>query len=224
MLLWSLASWHKVVESSGKIFIHEDGSFTDEDRALVARLLPHATLVDMAISNKKAEEEWLKDLPHARGLRKNYKKHILIVKLIDPFFTSNAPQRLILDTDLLWFQKPEEVLKLLQENHQPFFQYGSPAPNQEFNSGICGYDAKDFTPHALEAYSKNPDPMPHFIEQSGYVSILKTAGKGLHTLDKEAYTVRKPVGEQTVLKHYTGPRREEMTLEGMGILKKRILR
>ncbi len=239
LLLWSLASWHRVVPNSGRVFIHEDGSFTARDRQLIGRLLPHAAVVDFAWATREAHDEWLQGMPAARALRDNYAKHILIVKLVDPRFVSDAPKRLILDSDMLWFEEPTELLGHLENYTQPFFQYGGPTGEEfrfadnsllaaslhELNSGIVGYATGDFSLSDLEQYALKADPKKHrhFIEQSGYAWVLDRAGKGIRTLDRRAYTVREPVESGVVLKHYTGPRREQMTLEGMRILKPHLL-
>src|SRR3989338_7348645 len=180
MLFWSLASWYKMVKNSGQVFIHEDGSFSEEDRNLIAKLLPNARLVDKKWAASLAEQVWLKDLPTALKSRLD-KRYVFAVKLMDARFVSDAPARLLLDTDILWFREPTELL-------------------QKLKSG------------------KNP----YFIEQSGHAWILSRHARIL-PLDPARYIIKGPVNSETVVRHYTGPRRELYWIEGVKILKDKIL-
>ncbi|MBX4192189.1 hypothetical protein KW798_01760 [Candidatus Parcubacteria bacterium] len=237
MLLWSLGSWYQVVPQSGKVYIHEDGSFTHADRKLVERLLPHAEVVDFDWASERLSL-WLKAAPSALQLRRDHKKHILIVKLIDPQFTDENSTTLILDTDILWFKEPKELLVALHMQ-KTTFQYGGPTNEEStkfkdgtslredlrlLNSGIIAYPRSHFLLKDLEAYASSviQDSAPHFIEQSGYAWILARGGS-VDVLPKETYIIKPSVTESTIAKHYTGPRREEFWLEGVALLKDKIL-
>ncbi len=240
LLLWSLASWYRVTPASGKVYIHEDGSFTPEDRAVVARLLPHARIIDFAWATREAHDVWLKDFPKARALRDNYAKHVLIVKLIDQLFVSTAPKRLILDTDLLWFNEPKELLEAIQLNKASVFQYGGEMPDpfrfangevldlklQVLNSGVVIYDLKNFSLKDVEEYAAKIDPTTfrHFVEQVGYGWVLSRSGAPITMLSKEQYTVFGAVTKTITLKHFTGPRREDFWREGVSVLAPALLK
>ncbi len=220
MLLWALASWYRVVETSGRVYIHEDGSFTESDRADIERLLPGAIVIDFKWANEHVAQ-WLAEAPSALALREKYKKHILIVKLIDPQFVSDAHKRLIIDTDILWFKRPEELLQIIEEGGVAM-QYGDEA--LPFNSGIVCYPMNRFRFADLEDYAKNVAPSAgrHFIEQDGYRWILGHTGE-MKFLNQDLYIIKPPIISTTVAKHFTGPRREDFWREGVEVLKDKLL-
>ncbi len=247
MMLWSLASWYAVVPESGQVYIHEDGSFTDTDRKLLAILLPQAKLIRFADAFKMAREKWLLNYPEALKYRESAEKdksHIYAVKLIDPRFVGQAPIKLILDTDLLWFLKPEELLTSLLLGKTPFAMMGHAGENAEtvhmdfefqdhsllpplldnLNSGVVGYHIKDFQLKDLDKFCslRGENTNPHFIEQAGYAWIL-SQNKPFTFLNKDQYHIKHAVHRNTVMKHYTSPRREYFWHEGVRILSKTIL-
>jgi len=236
MLFWSLASWYKIVENSGQVFIHEDGSFSEEDRNLIAKLLPNARLVDKKWAASLAEQVWLKDLPNALKYRLD-KRYVFAVKLMDARFVSDAPARLLLDTDILWFREPTELLQKLKSGKNPFFMLGKTNLSFQFadggyldeklsafNAGIIGYNAAHYPASDLEEFCKKMGPQsnPYFIEQSGHAWILSRHARIL-PLDPARYIIKGPVNSETVVRHYTGPRRELYWIEGVKILKDKIL-
>lgn len=240
MLLWALASWYRVVPESGQVYIHEDGSFTADDHKIISKLAPNVAVIDCQQATKSALTVWLKDFPAALSYRSKPlkdKRYILAIKLIDPRFVGDAPMKLILDTDILWFKEPHEIIKFFQMNEKIFFMKGVSQMDFEFadggklaqdiglvNSGIVGYRVQNYLPEDLEEFCQRigEKSNPHFIEQAGYAHIL-TKGAETAFLDSGKYIIKGQVRENTVAKHYTGPRREQYWFEGIKILKKKIL-
>lgn len=236
MLLWSVASWYRVVENSGQVYIHEDGSFNSQDRDLVSELLPQAKFIDYDWATSEAKENWLKDFPNAGKYRLD-KRYIFAIKLMDTRFISNAPSRLLLDTDILWYEEPRELLDKLKAGTNPFFMLGKANLSFQFadgsyleeklsafNAGIIGYNAEHYPIGDLEEFCKKMGPQsnPYFIEQSGHAWILSRHAEIL-PLDPSRYIIKGPINEQTVVRHYTGPRRELYWIEGIKRLKDKIL-
>lgn len=237
MLFWSLASWYSVVKDSGQVFVHEDGSFTKEDRNLISRLLPQSKLIDYAHATQTARDEWLKNYPHTLKYRLD-RKYVFTAKLVDPRFVSSVPARLLLDTDILWFSKPRELLQRLKSGKNPFFMLGKSNKSFQFaagdfldekfsalNAGIIGYNVAEYDPRDLEAFCAKMGPAsdPYFIEQSGHAWILSRRAEIL-PLDPGRYIIKGPINEQIVARHYTGPRRELYWIEGAKLLKDKILK
>jgi hypothetical protein len=235
MLLWSLASWYQVVLQSGRVYIHEDGSFSEEDRKIVAKLFPQAEIIDYEWATTQALEIWLKNSPYARSFRQN-QKVVFATKLVDPYFVSPASARLLLDTDVLWFRTPTEILDLLHKQTHPFFLAGRvpmnfvfadnkfPADIATLNAGIIGYAKQDYQLADLEEFCQKIGPQSdlYFFEQAGHAYVLSRHNR-IQALDKQTYFIRGRVDQNTVVKHYTRPRREEYWFEGIRILKQRIL-
>lgn len=236
MLLWSLAGWYLVVPKSGQVFIHEDGSFTDQDRTMIKKLLPHARLIDYGWA-KERFAKWLKNHPMTRKFREHDERYIFSIKLIDPYFVSSAPKRLILDTDLIWFRKPDELLQSLREGKTCFMKAGVKmfykfADGQELsediawmNSGVIAYQVQDFSLNALEEFCRRngEDNPSRVIEQAGYAYVL-SSGLPYSYLPQEKYHIKGPITDPVVVKHYTGPKRELYWLQGVPEIRMKIRR
>lgn len=189
LLLWSLASWYKNIDISGQVYLHEDGSFTQSDRQIARRLLPHAKIIDRVWAAGQISM-WLRNYPALHAFRKNEERYIFALKLTDPFFVSSSPARLVLDIDILWFEAPRQLMELLLVKKTPFmiegvlpmeyrFADGAVLPPrlQTANGGIIGYQANDFPIGRLEEFMRrsgenNPSRL---IDQAGYVYVLGQA-------------------------------------------------
>lgn len=230
MLLWSLASWYMVVPDSGKVYIHEDGTFTEKDRKFINSLLPTAQILDR-FSIKEKVLDLLKQYPETYNFRKEDSKYIFGIKLVDPYLISNSSKLLIFDTDILWFKKPKEIFELLS-NQVPFFLRGKNKMDYKFedaselpeqincaNSGVVGFDKRSFHLEALEQFLKRNGRNNHsrVIEQAAYVYVLNQHSE-VELLNNQNYQIKGGVIDQTIVKHYTGPRRELFWAEGVRLL------
>jgi hypothetical protein len=240
MLLWSLASWYRAVGESGRVYIHDDGTFTGTDKQILGRLLPQATIVDCEEMGQKIVAALARSFPaahHYRSLSFLDRRYIFNLKLIDPFFAGGADVKLILDSDLLWFLKPEELLRSISSNHLPVFMGGlgemdfvfsdgSSLPKEisGINSGIVSYRRDQFNLKDLDEFYSHVDSRanPHFVEQAGYAYVL-TRRSQPNFLPANKYQIKGPANPQTVMKHYTNPRREQFWFEGVKILAAKLL-
>ena len=226
LLLWSLLSWYRVVEQTGQVYLHEDGTFTPDDRKLINRLLPSAKIIERAWATKQIKE-WLASYPVTRSFREYDDRYIFALKLVDPYFVSPAPAKLVLDIDVLWFKKPEQLLDMLLLKNISFMiksqtpmEYvfasgeGLPAGQEFANGGIVGYQLGHFSLDRLEEFIQRNGPgnPSRLIDQAGYVNVLARSGK-FEYLNEEDYTLKpKP---DPVVRHYTGPVREKFWFEGV---------
>lgn len=241
MLLWALASWYQVVPDSGQVYIHEDGSFTAKDKEIISKLLSNAIFIDFLEANEKARTDWLKNLSKTKVYREKAvkdRRYILAVKLIDPYFVSESPIHLIIDTDILWFEYPKEILELLKQKRGNFVMTGNSLMDFKFkdnthlpenlaivNSGIVGYKVDNYFLSGLEEFCEKIDTETnpqYFTEQAGYSYILNKGGI-INMLNKENYIIKGELKKGVSAKHYTGPRREQYWFEGVRILKNKIL-
>ncbi len=243
MLVWSLASWLYQTKELPALYLHSDGTLTPDDIALLRRVFPRVTVVEPeAVKNDISAR--LAAYPHLRAYRENYQKHqIYLPKLIDPYFLSPASYKLFFDVDILFFNYPQEIMECLR-SATPFMTAGNldmfttnglagfrfadgslPEKTSGFlNGGIVGYPQTSFDLAALDHYFERcgPDNNYRLIEQAGYAYLLSRC-QNFHTLDIKNYHIKGPVSQLTVSKHYTGPRREEFWLEGIKILRSKIL-
>jgi hypothetical protein len=235
MLLWALASWHKIITDVAQVNVHDDGTFTVDDRELIKSLFPYAKIIDYKWATENATTNWLCDLPAARFYRAE-RKYYKAVKLIDPYFISRSHAVLILDTDVLWFRQPVELINSIHYGQSSLF-WPNPKSNSflfkngmnlrpdltYLNSGLVYYKKEDFDLSILEEFCQNIGPQmdPPFRDQPGYAYILGGLNS-YYTLPIDKYIIKGPVQERTVAKHYTGPRREQFWFEGVRLLHKEL--
>ena len=237
MLFWALASFIKVSEILGQLIIHSDGSLTPRDKKIIGRVFPTAEVIEPADFINRFEPE-LKKWPDLHRLRTAYPDLFLLKKLVDPFFSSAKKWHLIVDSDLLWFGSPDEIYSALNsdwslmmqglaqgEGNIVVFKDGTKLAVElaHYNSGIVLYQRDNFDLEKLNDYAAKIDPRVsrncHFIEQAGYAYCLRN----LTPLPTRKYQIKGAKNDQTIVKHYTAPRRPMFFAEGVKELKNKIL-
>lgn len=242
MLVWSLASFYLASEIIGQLYIHSDGSLNSQDQALLKKFFPSAAI----ITPESFTEKYLASLeryPIINKFRIEYPQFFLLKKIIDPYFVSDKNLHLIIDSDLLWFKNSdiierevgsqEAVKKSLMiagqvdsgEPNYVYFKDGNRLDDKlaSLNSGIVFYQKQNFDLAKLVDYfqllditnSKNL----HFIEQAGYAYCLKN----LVGLLSGNYQIGQAVNSDTIVRHYTSPKRPLFFIEGIEILRDKIL-
>lgn len=241
ILIWALASFYQVTEIIGQLFIHSDGSLTNKDKSLIEKFFPTAII----INPKDFLEKYLSDLdnyPIIKRFRTRYPEFFLLKKLIDPYFVSDKIWHWIIDSDLFWYKKSEIIEKeIISKGPSKSFMMvgrkGVGEPNYVYfidgtklndklvnlNSGIVFYAKENFDLERLSEYLEKIDiknsKNKHFIEQAGYAYCLKE----LIGLPPEHYQIKEKVTENTVVRHYTNPKRPLLFIEGIDLLKIKIL-
>ncbi len=241
ILIWSLATFYQVTETVGQLYIHSDGSLTANDKSLIKKFFPNALIVEpQELLGKYLSE--LEKYPIIKKFRTQYPEFLLLKKLIDPYFVSDRKLHLIIDSDLLWFRKPSEIeneinnlspLSLMitgkvgyRQPNYVYFKDGSKLEDKlaNLNSGIVLYSKENFDLEKLSKYFENFElknsQNKHFIEQAGYAYCLKKL-VGLPTAE---YQIQDQVNENTVVRHYTSPKRPLFFIEGIQYLKTKILK
>jgi len=238
MLIWALGSFYQTAETIGQLFIHSDGSLTDSDKKIIKRFFPSAIVVEPKdfLAEKFFE---LEKYPALKKIRTGYPDFFLLKKLIDPYFVSEKKVHLIIDSDLLWFNQPTEIEEGIKEGKSLMIQglVGEGEPNYVYfkdgskldeklanlNSGIVLYQKENFDLGKLTEYFEKFDldnpKNKHFIEQAGYAYCLKE----LVGLPPSKYQIQDSVNKDTVIRHYTSPKRPLFYIEGLGFLKNKFL-
>ncbi len=237
LLFWALHSWYATTGQSPRIYVHDDGSLTGHDCRVLEQAFPRITVLRFHESTRKAEETWLPQLEVARS----YRLHsglFFPVKLLDPFFVSEADHVLILDTDILWFQRPEELLTHLQSYQAPLFWAGPrpfpfrlrdgaslPRPLEYLNTGLVYYRKSELSLAVVEDFLRRVDPHSGYqpaLDQPAYIWTL-SQGREVQSLPLDKYIIKGPARKNTIGKHYTGPRRERFWSEGVHRLLKSVI-
>lgn len=234
--LWSLASYFSHSRIIGTLYLHSDGSLTACHRTILARLFPSAHFID-ARTILETHKEFFVAHPTLAEFRKNYKK-FQSKKLLDPYLSSPAPYRLILDSDMLWFKHPTELEENISLPH-PYstmmsdgdgdfayvtFKDGTIISEEiaSYNSGVTFYAKQAFDLRALEAYIESVDYMhSRFTDQACYATILKPT---LKMLPKDRYIIKGTLTEKIVMRHYTSPSRAKFFIYGLNFMWKDILK
>lgn len=236
MLLWSLNSFFTFFSYPYQLFIHNDGTLTNKQIITLKKIFPNVIIVaPTELLNNHSQT--LEKYPIIKDFLTVHPEYYLMKKLIDPYFISDKKNILVIDSDLLWFQNPLELLGSLKKNLDNSLMMWSPLPGpvyfknnsslsedlSHYNSGIVLYKKENFDLNILSAYlsqvdTDRPDNF-QFIEEGGFATCLKN----LIPLPKEKYIIKGAVNAETIVRHYTSPRRPGFYLEGLPTLKNKLL-
>ena len=107
---WMLASFFHYTEQTWNVVIHDDGTLTDAIRRELAALFKNARIIPRAQADATLDSV-LKPLPFCyeyRGM------HPLALKIFDMPYYCEAPQFIMLDSDVLFFRRPQEIVDWAQ--------------------------------------------------------------------------------------------------------------
>ena len=234
--LWALASFYHAATTIGQLFIHNDGSLTNADESLFKKFFPSAKLINAATVTDTYKKQ-LRVQPTLLSIRQRY-ANFSLKKIIDPYIVSDKQIRLLIDSDILWYRQPTSLEALINSGApQSAMQLNNgitdatfsdgiklePSLNK-FNAGIILYNIANFDTDKLAEFfnrldTKNPRNL-HFADQTGHPYCLQN----LIALPSETYTIKQAVTPATVARHYTGPRRTLLYLEGIPRLANAILK
>lgn len=103
---WMLASWFHYTGRNWSVVLHDDGTLSEEAKSHLLRLFPGARFIASGEAESEIDEA-LAPFPHCREYRR---AHPLARKIFDvPHFAKNE-RFLILDSDILFFQRPARIL------------------------------------------------------------------------------------------------------------------
>jgi hypothetical protein len=162
--------------------IYDDGSLTDEFRVPLARLFPATRFVPHSETIARLDEH----LPDARfpALRERWLNYPNIRKLTDPHI-GRTGWKLVLDSDLLFFRRPEFLLNWLDAPGRPLhavdcetsYGYSRPLMNELagapvadlLNVGLTGLDSREIDWEKLEHWCRTLIAREHtsyYLEQA----------------------------------------------------------
>ena len=155
MCLWAVKSLLNAAEKKYAIVLHDDGSLTDADIAILKQHLIGVRIfrkfeADILIAKN------ISGFPHVEMYRFNklgvtpwgQRMSIFSLKLLDFNLLTNARKTLVLDTDVLFFKRPEEIISWVDdinskdslychENYKPLFNK---------NKNVIGFERKTEMP------------------------------------------------------------------------------
>ncbi len=112
--LWSVRTFLEFLDESLPVIFHDDGTLTSDSAKGLRAFLPGSVVISAAQAQSETEQR-LRDFPLCRAARY---RHIMTHKLLDVIFFANSPRYLLLDSDLLFFRHPDEIVKWLRSEER----------------------------------------------------------------------------------------------------------
>ncbi|HLB33027.1 MAG: hypothetical protein A3F67_08200 [Verrucomicrobia bacterium RIFCSPHIGHO2_12_FULL_41_10] len=176
------------------LFIHEDGSVDEQARRRIEKILPGVHFVARAESEERMKE-YLKDYPKCRDHRS---RHNLFLKFFDLPAFAPGERFILLDSDVLFFNRPQEILDWADSGSEDCFynedtkeKYCIPRVEIEsalevrlwhrFNSGLVLMPKKaislDLAEKLLISFEATAHH-PQFFEQTLYALMASVWNRG----------------------------------------------
>jgi hypothetical protein len=107
--LYSFCFWR----TSIKVHYHEDGTLSEKDIALLHQIFPGIKVFRRQEQDVKAIQYLNKQ--GLKGCAKLRQDLVLSLKLIDTILEKDTKYMLMIDSDVLFFKRPDEILKIVDE-------------------------------------------------------------------------------------------------------------
>jgi lipopolysaccharide biosynthesis glycosyltransferase len=226
MSLWLLASFYQFSGISGQLHIHNDGSLTQNDKNNFKKFFPSCKIIEpfdiLDNQNLQTQKEIIK-------FRQKH-NHPFVKKIIDSYFVSDQKYHLLLDSDLVWYgdfeiaSKTENSFMMKCPGEKCFVYFKNNQKLKDdlagYNAGVVFYDRENFDLEKLREYILKFDTEKennfYFFEQAGHAFCLKK----LKGLPEDKFILKADRKEDTILRHYTSPRRPLFYAEGLSKIKK----
>lgn len=206
MCLWAVKS---LLHFSGKkysVVLHDDGSLTEADinklkRHLIGVKIFRKTDADKLIDSKISAYPYIKKYRYGQLGETAWgrKMSVFSLKLVDFNLLTQARKILSLDTDVLFFKRPDEIVSWIDnfDSHETLYchEYYTPSFDKNknltgftrkedapigFNSGLICLDRESFSLDTLELWlQKNKERVDkvYTFEQHAYNHIVYQAGR-----------------------------------------------
>jgi len=220
--IWCLKTFCHYSEVRPKLVIHEDGTLGIDN---IKTFLEH--FVNCKVIRRKDADEDLKhflaDYKYSQKNRLNKNFFcVLALKLFDTFYYAKADKLLLLDSDILFFKKPNEIIEYLEED-KPFFNsdyqdaYSKPVSELNKILGVSIFPKVNSGVMFLrkEYYINNLDFIEYYFEKMKEIIQPRNIKRHEQTLNalllskcgairlNENYQIsRRPITDKTVCHHY----------------------
>lgn len=193
------------------LIIHDDGSLTKSDRARLHKHLPGLEIID-----RSAADEVMRSVlpPQVFLMRQRY---VFLMKLFDFNYFHNGTHTILLDSDIIFLRRPDEVVDwLVQRNAPPFYnkdwcssyRANSVPPGVTLppwlNAGFMGYAGK----FSMEKIYNLCIELDYWLEDQTLYALL-LAGTGASPLDARQYMVYtgQELDDHQTMVHFISPNR-----------------
>jgi lysophospholipase L1-like esterase len=249
-LLVSSSSWHcgllaaisleAVSKKNWRFVFHDDGSVTDEQRLQILKSLPGVRFV----SRQEAEEKMAILLSNFPLCRQHRARHNFFLKIFDIPLFAESSHFILLDSDVLFFREPLEVVKWVESSKEAILfnedtqeKYCNPRQEIEtkiglnllhnFNSGLVLMRTKAIDLSLAESFLSKFEGCAHhpqFFEQTLYCLMASKDGKGSPLPRKYEISWGYLRNRIAVCRHYVGAFKHDLLyIEGGTFLFFRLL-
>ncbi len=249
-ILVSSSSWHcgllaaisleTLCEKNWRFVFHEDGSVTEAQKGQILKTLPGVRFISRFEADEKMSR-FLSDYPLCGAHRS---RHNFFLKIFDiPAFVEGT-KFLLLDSDVMFFQRPSEILDwATSENEGIFFnedtqeKYSSPRSEIEnqigfqlhrnFNSGLVLMQSKAFDLRLAESLLSKFEHSAHhpqFFEQTLYCVMASAWGRGQALSERYEINWGYFRSRGAICRHYVGAFKHDLLyIEGSTLLFLRLM-
>jgi hypothetical protein len=236
MALWCLKSFMYFSECCPEITIHDDGSLTQDDVELLREQLPGCEVIPREEADRRVGDA-LRKYPLCRKMRPAPGFHCAL-KVFDPWVYSSHDAIVVMDSDILFFRRPEQLLEYAEQGRACFSSDYQNAYSVEIgemksrlgievferiNAGLFVLCRKDHDLDVLEGYFEAyPETDGHqiWLEQTLHALLLSRAGA--QRLDPAYQISGQAIGAATVSHHFvTDGSRELFAARGLEVLRRR---
>jgi hypothetical protein len=235
MGIWSAKSLNLACHLSLPWTFHDDGSLKEEDVYTLQYHFPGCRVLKKSFADheiNKLREKYPKTL----SIRDQY---VLMLKVVDLAVFAEREKILFVDSDVLFFKKPAQLISLLNtdqssnffnkdvkscylyENNELKHMTGIQIP-EKINSGLSVLHKKiidlEITEKLLKQFPLTPELIYHRIEQTLIMLLSALSSYGTSHLDDTYDVILDKDIKHTVCKHYVGAIRRNFELEGLQYL------
>ena len=230
--LWAIKSFYHASNASYALNVHDDGTLPEEGRRAIGRLFPDAAVISRSQSDRDVTP-WLAPYPKCAAFRKSNK---LALKVFDTMFYAQAPRIMLLDSDILFFRRPAEFLRRIENADYRVNSANADVASaytvtpdevrrslgftliEKFNSGLCLLHRDSLRLDWLEDFLGLPDVLSHFWRIEQTLLALSSSKFGVELLPED-YSVRLDRNVTGLpCRHYVGAIRNLMYSEGIAEL------
>jgi len=237
---WMLASWFHTTGRNWRVVIHDDGRLPPEARPAFVKMFPGVRGVQAA----EADRTVLDALTGHPACREYRLAHPLARKIFDVPLLTRADRFIILDSDILFFRKPEAILRWCAEGAgQCWFNRdvseAMPISRSQVreklgidiwhrvNSGLCLIDRAAIDLDLCERALRETNLLQKHIwlvEQTLFAICASAKGRGGLLPDEYEVSKALKASPGAVARHYVGSVRNRFYGEGMARVKKELLK
>lgn len=216
-LLWCLKTFLYYSGRSCNVVLHDDGSLSPEAYGHLQRHLSGVTIISKAQADERMRDV-MAPYPSSRAFRERLP---LARRLFDVPLFATRERFMILDSDVLFFGQPEEILASIAHGRLCFmsdYQDGYVYPRSEiaarygveilpaFNTGICVLAKDIFESEFIENYCRGLGPAGlerhPWAEQTLFGLLLSHHKERADQLSARYRISRTPLDSQTISHHF----------------------